>query len=309
MSDYQRFYFCTGPSVVAGFDSPTDKGLVRVTYRPADREVKNVLSVWCKFDGALDKELRNALDAGEVIAAEGYAVEDEPGSGKHFHHACRVFHGDMASLPRAHLAKDHTPATDDGRVIQSFDRDTMICRQSALKSAVVQFQGCFDVPAATVLATAETFYQWIVGSVHVPQKSQTGSEPPKPTKEQPVKPAWIDEYTAKLNAAKVLSLVEALSVEIGKLARDKTKTSPEQLAAFNNDILTLGKLRDARKAALAPPPTTGAGREALDKIAEKLVEDFGFDKVAAMVKELGTPLDKCDLKQLNLIREGLGVKS
>ena len=110
----------------------------------------------------------------------------------------------------------------------------------------------------------------------------------------------------RLHEAKSQKECDTISGEIRKLY-DQLK--PEQLTAFGAEIKSLATVRDERKAALAPPPTTGAGREALDAIAEKLVEEFGFDKVAAMVKQLGTPLDKCDLKQLNLIREGLVVKT
>ena len=121
-----------------------------------------------------------------------------------------------------------------------------------------------------------------------------------------VRPDWIDTMRDRLNAAKTPKECDTISGEIRKLY-DQLK--PEQLTAFGAEIKSLATVRDERKAALAPPPTTGAGREALDKIAGQLLKEHG-NAVIAMIEALKLPpLDSCSLDELAKIREGMGVKS
>lgn len=183
MSDLQRWYFCTGPALILNFDAPTDKGLVRVVYQPQGRDTEFNFSVWCREETELHNELTNCHTGGEVVAIDGYAQPSDDAA-KYYHHACRVYHGAENSLPRFKPAKDHVPATEDGRPIVVYSRDDMIARQSALKSASQKFQGHPEVPTGEVLAEAEQYYEWLTGGnpVSLPSKdtdTQTAEQKPQ----------------------------------------------------------------------------------------------------------------------------------
>lgn len=183
MPDIQRFYFCTGPALILNFDAPTSKGLVRVVYQPQGRDVEYNFAIWCREETELHNELTNCHANGEVIAVDGYAQAGEDAD-KYYHHACRVYHGAENALPRFKPAKDHVPATEDGRPIETFSRDEIIARQSALKSATSKFAGHPEVPTGEVIAEAERYYEWLTGGNRVslpPAETQVAD--PKPSQQ------------------------------------------------------------------------------------------------------------------------------